>query len=569
MRTTLVRCLVCGVLWALLAGCTPGGRDDTPRARPPPNADPTGAGSETVSTVEGGTVVVAVDEEPATLNPWITDGDGVAGMITRPMLAPLWRVHPDGTSEPWLLAGEPVAQGDGDSEPFTVTYRIRDEAVWSDGEPIDGDDVLFTLQTCREVTRDETCAAVDLDASSAEGKHVTVAFERPVAAWRTLMSSLPVLPEHELRGRDPHTTWTRQATVSSGPFRFARWTPGERLVLERNERWWGEPAQLERIEFRFVDGMAVTELGAGAADVAQMTATPDVVDQVRAHPDLQASVAAGRRWVALDFNGATPQLQSPLVRRALAQAIDRATIVAELVAPVDSGADVLDELPGGPAAAESDGPLFPTHDINAARRALDAAGCASGDDGVRRCGGEPLELDLLTATEESAEAGSTDEDADLRTEFQLDIVGEYVQSQLAEIGVAVRRMDPPAASASEPPSQPTGNATWDLRITSVTTAPDAAIGDGRWRCDDAANTQSFCHPRFDTLTQQAAETVGRGARADLEAQAAALLSNALPTYPLYELPELLVHARTVRGPVLNAGPWGSTWNIEEWARTAS
>lgn len=544
---------VCALLWVLAGACTPGA-DDVVAERPQPRAGPTAVGSEPVTTVEGGTVIVAVADEPATLNPWLASPDSSVAAITRPMLAPLWRVRPDGTFEPWLLADEPTVRAGGETEPFSVTYRIREEAVWSDGHPIDGDDVLFTLQTCLDAAPREDCAAVDMGRSRAEGKQVTVVFQRPTAQWRTILSGLPVLPEHELRGRDLAITWTRQVSVSSGPFRFGSSTPGERLVLVRNDRWWGEPARLDSIEFRFGERPDVAAITGGAVDVAQMPAAPDVVDRARADSRVRTAIETGRHWLAFDFNLTTPVLRSPQVRRALAQALDRATIVTELIHPISSEPAALDVLPGGPAAADAQTPVFPTHDATAAARGLDAAGCAVGPDGIRVCGQERLELILVT----------TDLD------WQQSILAEYVQSQLSDLGVrVVLGSEPSADSPSASPSAPAvGTGSWDLRIATVATAEDPTFGSRRWLCDDPANTQSFCDAQYDTLVQRAAETLDGDVRSDLHAQAALLLARELPTYPLYEIPAMLVHADTVRGPTPNAGPWAMTWNVEEWARTA-
>jgi peptide/nickel transport system substrate-binding protein len=543
--------LTCLVLLALVA-CTPDG-DDTAATRPQPQAGPTEAGSAPVSVVEGGTVVVAVPDAPATLNPWLAEPDSGAALVARPMLAPLWRILPDGTYEPWLLAEEPTVRGGGQDEPFSVTYRIRDEAVWSDGHPVDGGDLLFTLRSCLDVAPQQGCATVDIERSRADGKQATVVFERPNAQWRTLMSSLPVLPEHELRGRDLASTWTRQISVSSGPFRFASATSGERLTLVRNDRWWGEPARLDRIEFRFGEHTDVSAIADGAVDVAGMPAAPDIVDQARADTRVRVDIAPGPRWLALDFNMATPQLRTSQIRRALAQAIDRATVVTELIRPVSSEPSAPDALPGGPPPADAQTPALPTHDVAAAARALDAAGCPVGGDGVRACARQPLELTLVT----------TDDD------WQQPILAEYVQTQLAGVGVRVVLPDAPVEQPSQAASEAAGQAgAWDLRIATVTRAEDPAVGGRRWQCGDPANTQSFCAPQYDTIMRRAAGTVDGDARSDLHAEAALLLAQQLPTYPLYEIPELLVHARTVRGPRFNPGPWAMTWNVEEWARTA-
>ena len=223
------------VLLLAMVGCTPASDDAVADVEPSPRPIPSEVTSVRATPVSGGTVIVALPDEPTTLAPWMAPDDGPLGEIIRPVLAPLWRVRPDGTRERWLLAQEPTVRRATATTPFTVVYRIRDDAVWSDGETIDGRDVLFTLETCLRAAPRDDCAGVDPTHSRADGKRAIVAFERPLADWQRILTSLPVLPEHVLRGQDPATTWTRQIAVASGPFAFSSWTPGRRLVLERNE----------------------------------------------------------------------------------------------------------------------------------------------------------------------------------------------------------------------------------------------------------------------------------------------------------------------------------------------
>jgi peptide/nickel transport system substrate-binding protein len=288
-------------------------------------------------------------------------------------------------------------------------------------------------------------------------------------------------------------------------------------------------------------------------DVVSLPASPALVDQARAEPRVRARIETGRRWAALDFNVASRVLQDPQVRRALAQAIDRATIIAELIQPVDPDADVPGQWPGGPAPADDQAPMFPEHDVRGAARALDAAGCPVGPDGIRICDDQRMELDLVTAEDD----------------WQQPIVGEYVQSQLADLGVDVRYARPPGGAPSQDTTESTGQATsWDLRITAVPAAADLTISANRWRCDHPANTQSFCDTQFDATVQAAAETLDSQQRAELDNEAVLLLSRELPTYPLYEVPAMVVHASTITGPAPNPGPWGPTWNVEQWVQIA-
>jgi hypothetical protein len=116
--------------------------------------------------LEAGTVVMGVDQEPSILNGWLGEGNLQAThTLELAMLYPLWRLTPDFEYEPLLLEGEPEVTED----PFTVTYRLKDEATWSDGVPITAEDIRFTLETCLNddfaIAVRAGCEKVDLQAS--------------------------------------------------------------------------------------------------------------------------------------------------------------------------------------------------------------------------------------------------------------------------------------------------------------------------------------------------------------------------------------------------------------------
>jgi peptide/nickel transport system substrate-binding protein len=534
MPTRLLVALLSAVLLAACTGdaappadlarggvdATAGVADSEPAPRPP---------------LEGGTVRVGMRTEPEGLNPWAAPASAAVALVTRPVLAPLWRLGPDGGAEPWLLAGEPEVRGGDGDEPLTVVYQIRDGAVWSDGQPIDGRDLLFTLAACAQLPTGERagepCAAVDLAASSATGAQATVVFARPDAGWRSLLTTLPVLPEHVLAGRDVRTAWHRRLPVSSGPFRFASWTPGERIVLVRNERWWGDRPPLDRLEFLVDETMAIPRLLDDTIDVVAVDATVANLERARAAGSLRVAVAEGRAWEALDFNLASPRVARAAVRRALAAELDAAVLLDELVRPITPAI----RPHAGLLAADGTG-VVPSAEPTT-RVAWADLGCDPGDDGVLVCDGDRMRLRLTFAD------GS----------WRHRLVGEYVADQLADAGVEV------VTDGGD-------DGLWDLRVTTVPPTTAASMGD-RWRCDGMGNTQAYCNPALDDLLDRAAGTLDEAGRDAVLAEAAQVLSDDRPTQQLFAVPQMLAYRAAVRGPAVNDGPWGLTWNTETWART--
>ena len=486
--------------------------------------------------VAGGTVRVWAASEPEGLNPWAEPASEEVSLITRPVLVPLWRIRPDGELEPWLLAGEPEVRTDDDGTP-TVVYEVRGDAFWSDGHPIDGGDVLFTLAACRDLPSDQRggqpCGAVDPAASSVDGRQATVAFTRPVGNWRTLLTDLPVLPEHLLEGRDIRDVWSQRLPVSSGPFRFASWARGERVALVRNDRWWGDAPALDRIEVVFDASAGIAALLDGTVDVAAVDATLANLERARAAAPLRVAVDTGSTVEALDFNAASPRVGRAAVREALAAALDVEVLVDEVIRPIMPAIGprrgLLVEAP--PDAAPTEGSV-------GGGGGLDAVGCGTGADGIAICDGTTMQLTVDVAG----------------PSWRHELVAEYVAGQLADVGV---RVVPPGDSDE-----------WDLRVGTLPAADPMTLAQ-RWRCDGPANRQAYCNPALDDVLDRAERLPPGDERDALLGEAELILTIDRPTYPLYPVPEMLAYRSAVRGPAINSGPWGPTWNTEEWARTAA
>lgn len=535
-----VRWTWCAVLLLLVAACT--GEADRTAPGPPDPVDPTAGTDVTTAAVIGGSVRYGLREEPDTLNPWASDAIDTVLPVSHALLAPLSRSLPDGTIEPWLLVADPQPSADGAAR-FEVVYDLRDDARWSDGQPIDGRDLLFTLEQCRRRPSAELpvlpCDAVDVRRSTADGTRATVVFERPVAGWRQPLGGLPVLPEHRLRDVDPAVALQERLPVSSGPFEFGSWVPGERMVLTRNDRWWRPPATLERLEFVFGDGLGVADVQRGDIDVVTVDATLDRMERARADDGVRVGIEPGDHWAALDFNVTSPLLERAAVRRALASALDREVIVDELLDPI------------APAIGPRDGLLvdddlvaepLPTPGPSAATD-LGQAGCAPGADEVYTCDGQRLALRLVSPADD----------------WHLRLIGEYVVEQLSQAGAEIEHVS--VAAGEE-----LADEAWDIAVTAVAGGDPAQVGQ-RWRCGAPLNQPGFCNPTFDDLLDRATATRDAAERDAVYLEADLLLARERPTVPLYALPTMLVYHTTVRGPTLGVGPAGVIRNVDQWART--
>lgn len=381
------------VALAVALGACPG------RGAPPGPPTGTPAATATREPVRGGEVVVAYPHEPATLNPFVRGGDAPPTRdLVRPLYPGLFRLGPDGSREPWLLASEPGAADVGGA-PFSVRVRLREEAVWSDGRPITVEDLRFTWRTALGGSTIATEDGYDRLADIvAEGPKVgRLVFTEPFARWRDLFSAgLGVLPAHALAGKDFSGALAGAWPVSGGPFVLRSWTRGLEIVLERNPRAWGGEPLLDRIRVLFVpDPVTALQLYArGAVDVLGPYPAVDFARRAAGLPGAQVTGDRGATWTGLFLNTRTPALADVRVRRALALAVDRAGIVEGLVrgqgAPLDA------PTAGDPARRA---PAFARyeHDPGEARALLESAGFRRDSGGVRRKGSLELSVTLAAS----------------------------------------------------------------------------------------------------------------------------------------------------------------------------
>jgi peptide/nickel transport system substrate-binding protein len=195
----------------------------------------------------GGRLVFALRSEPKTLNP-ITAVDGPSRDVIGRMTADLVHIDRQTQRTASALARSWSVSADG----RRYTLELRRGVRFSDGHPMDADDVVFSFQCYL----DERNASPQRDQLVVGGKPVVVRkvdahrvaleMEQPYAAAERLFDSFAIVPRHLLakvqqEGRlaQVWSLGTPPAEIAGlGPFRLKSYVPGDRLVLERNPYYW-------------------------------------------------------------------------------------------------------------------------------------------------------------------------------------------------------------------------------------------------------------------------------------------------------------------------------------------
>jgi peptide/nickel transport system substrate-binding protein len=122
--------------------------------------------------------------------------------------------------------------------------------------------------------------------------------------------------------------------VGTGPFRFVEWVPDDHITLERNDDYWGDPPELERLTYRVIPDPSARylELQAGAVDGID-NLSPDDIPAAQADPNVEVHLRPPFNIGFLGINRAHAPFDDLRVRQAVALAINREEIVAALYPP--------------------------------------------------------------------------------------------------------------------------------------------------------------------------------------------------------------------------------------------
>jgi peptide/nickel transport system substrate-binding protein len=434
IRTILWRLMLFTlIVGLLLTGCKPAATTEAPgggpvveepTSAPPPEVEPT---EVPPSPAEPKVAVFIWTQEFDNLNPYYSNM-WFTSITLQFWNAWAWDFDDQNAPHPVLVTEMPTVSEDSKA----ITMTLRDDIVWSDGEPITSADFIFTydmimdpnntVATTYPVDQIETIEAPD-------ERTVVLTFSEPFVPWiATLWHG--ILPKHILKpvfeseGTIDNADWNLNPTVGCGPFVFAEWESGSFARFVANENYWLGRPKLDEIFVRFVpdDASQINALLAGEGDLGTFFAYSDVPELQEAGINI-ITVQSGYNegWYMLISDEGHPALQDVRVRQAIAMGFDRETLVKDLLLGLTKVAVTYwDNTP----YANPDLEPWP-YDPVKAQELLDEAGWVDSDgDGIRDKDGVELVLTYGTTTRE------------VRQDTQA-----VAQQQLAQIGVGLELMN--------------------------------------------------------------------------------------------------------------------------------
>ena len=308
---------------------------------------------------------------------------------------------------------------------LTYIFQLRQGVKFHDGTPFDAAAVDFNIRRWRdkdfehyyEVAAGHANVLMQfVDKAEVAGDYTyQIVLKEPFGGFIDLLASHTyfymvspgVIKDHGTAGLAQHPGGT-------GPFKVAEYVRNQRIVLESNEDYWGGAPYLDRLIFRVTPDQSarVAALLTGEIDIA-MELPPDAIDTVKANADLDVFVRGKPHNFSLLPNYREKPFSNRRVREAVSKAIDRRAIADHILRGSARPATQFYGV-GNPGFDESQTTPQDTRDVAGAKQLLAEAGYPDGFETRMLC------------TPAGSGVPSTD------------AIMEFVQSNLAEIGIKVK-----------------------------------------------------------------------------------------------------------------------------------
>ncbi len=462
------------------------------------------------------------------------------------------------------------------ASPQTIVYKVKPDAVWSDGTPIGADDFVYAWQVqngtdanianATSVGYDQIESVTGTDG----GKTVTVVFKTPFPDWKSLFG--PLYPAHVAKqhGSDEAAfSWfaAHPPTVSGGPFVVSSVASDKTsVILSRNPKYYGAAAKLDQVVFRSITDSAQEPTALQNREVDGIYPQPqvDLVSQVRSMGSaITYHVDSGLQFEHFDFNLKNPVLGDKTwgrtLRTAMFTAVNRADMLSKTIQQFQSSATTLDNR------------MF-VHNQNGYQDNVAKHGLGLGDTAKAR--------KLLTdAGFKNATTGGrlTTPDGTPVPAFSLRYtVGNKIRqnesdlfaADMAKLGITVNVS--PTDNLGATLAQSGSNYTYDIIVFAWVATPfPASANQPLYVTGGGSNYGGYSNPDVDNWLNTAATSTDQATILANLNKADDQISRDAYTLPLYQKPTLIAFYPKLGNVRDNSTQIGPTYNIQEWGLKAS
>lgn len=508
-------------------------------------------------TLQPDTAVIQFSQEPDSLNPFLS-AMSATGAVSTLFYSGLVSLDDKGDWIPDLATRVPtIANGDVTLARggMRVTYHLRPEVTWQDGQPFTSKDVAATWKLllnpkfpALSVAGYDRIKAIE----TPDAQTAVLVYKTPYAPYLELLPY--ILPAHviERDGKDPaHGLWNR-APMGTGPYVFDKWVSGDRVLAHANPAYFRGQPGIPKLELRFItsEDSAFQMWRSGELDLLQ-SAPPTQYDYLQSQAPGRVFVTPSTSWEHLLFNLDHPVVKDLRVRQAIARLIDRQQLNASAYGGIFQPA--WSDVPTFSWAYDPAVENKPPYDPAEAGNLLDAAGWKRGADGLRMKDGHPLTLTLVTTSDKPSRSRAAQI---WRKQWQEAGIGLTLETAPGSVVFGSARSHGKLASGD-----------FDLALVAGMSRPDPDAS-FRWRSDqvppEGQNRARYRSPAMDQLLDAGQRTIDPAARVPIYHKIAEQLSQDLPMIPLLTWSNVDVTSERLQGFRPNPTLRGNLWNVWEW-----
>ncbi|KJS18354.1 MAG: peptide ABC transporter [Hoeflea sp. BRH_c9] len=537
-----------------------------------------------------GDVKIIYWQAPSILNPYLSGGTKDIESSSL-VVEPLARFDETGSLVPWLVDEVPTVENGGVAADLTsITWKLKEGLLWSDGTPFTSADVKFTADYC--MAPDGGCAqSAKFDGvksiETPDERTVVVTFTgpKPVPYAAFVGAQSPIIQMAQFKdclgAKAQECTAANFGPIGTGPFVVTDFKPNDVIIMKANENY-RDPAKPAFASVTFKGGGDAAAAGRAVMETGEF----DYAWNLQLAPDVIAKMAEGGKGspvsgfgtlverIEMNMTDPSPDLAEgeratakhphPIlsdfkVRHALSMAIDRNLLVE--IGYGQAGRPTCNLVPA-PDLFASDNTGCLTQDIEGAKALLEEAGWTVGADGVREKDGKKLKLLYQSSTNA------------VRQDFQA-----LIKQWWTEIGVEteLKNIDASVFFGGDPASPDTFQKFYaDVEMYANNfdgTDPEQYLG--QYTCEKAPrpetqwqgeNINRFCDPAYDELVAELGRTGEISKRAEIAKKLNDMITkDTMTIVPLVDRGRVSAHSNSLGGVVLNT--WDSElWNVADWHR---
>ncbi|MCU0494929.1 MAG: ABC transporter substrate-binding protein, partial [Chloroflexaceae bacterium] len=279
----------------------------------------------------------------------------------------------------------------------TWTVKLRDNVIFSDGQPLTAEDVAYTFTKAQE-SGGTTDVTVLEKATALDKTTVELRLKQPQSTFVNRLITLGIVPKHA------HGPDYAQKPIGSGPFTFVSWEKGKQLIVEANPRYYGQKPAFQRIVFLFVDQEKDGAFVAAKAGQVQIASVPQSL-AIQQIPGMRmvAVKSVDNRGLMFPYvpaEGKTTPDGAPIgnnvtadraIRQSINMVLDRKALVEGVLEGY--GSPALGPVTGLPW--EQTEANFEDANLDMAKKTLADGGWKAGSDGVLEKNGLKAEFTLI------------------------------------------------------------------------------------------------------------------------------------------------------------------------------